>query len=253
MGCHLHELAENMLVGKTEWYTSLTDNEVIVVVNAFLDNYENAVCFDGGSIDSFIDGGYKRIDELVELPFDICWVEFSVVDSSIADFSIICFLLIKQKDGFIALNFKRQKNKNDWMFDFSCFRPKRGGLEVSICDKSGIIEDAIRNQMELISRFLTAINCVNIEIVEEKPDKKIQKKRKKRGKVPLFSRWTLHIKINKSINKQNNYGRSHASPRIHLRRGHARRLRSGVYCWVSACIVGNKENGIIHKDYKVIN
>jgi len=44
---------------------------------------------------------------------------------------------------------------------------------------------------------------------------------------------------------------THASPALHLRRGHARQYSPGLYTWVQPCIVGNKKDGLVHKDYAV--
>jgi hypothetical protein len=45
-------------------------------------------------------------------------------------------------------------------------------------------------------------------------------------------------------------GGTHASPRVHLRRGHIRRL-PGKNIWVNATIVGNSDLGVVIKDYSV--
>jgi hypothetical protein len=44
-------------------------------------------------------------------------------------------------------------------------------------------------------------------------------------------------------------GGTHASPRLHLRRGHIRHCYTGQYVWVRPTTVGNKRLGIIFKDY----
>lgn len=96
---------------------------------------------------------------------------------------------------------------------------------------------------------LTAMNCVNIERVEHHPPTKLQAARARRGRQPLFSYWTLNLAdSNRSCG---NSGGSHASPRLHLRRGHPRRLASGSYCWVQPHVVGNKSLGMVHKDYSM--
>ncbi len=48
-----------------------------------------------------------------------------------------------------------------------------------------------------------------------------------------------------------NFGGTHASPRLHLRRGHPRQYAPGKYCWVQPCVVGNKAAGMVHKDYAI--
>lgn len=41
-------------------------------------------------------------------------------------------------------------------------------------------------------------------------------------------------------------------PRIHLRRGHRRHLRSGKEVWVSPCTVGDKARGAVSHDYRFV-
>jgi hypothetical protein len=43
---------------------------------------------------------------------------------------------------------------------------------------------------------------------------------------------------------------THASPRLHLRRGHIRRLDESRTVWVQSCVVG-AEPGAVLKDYRV--
>ncbi len=47
-------------------------------------------------------------------------------------------------------------------------------------------------------------------------------------------------------------GGTHASPRLHERRGHWRTLESGRKVWVRECLVGDPHLGVIEKDYKLI-
>ena len=46
-------------------------------------------------------------------------------------------------------------------------------------------------------------------------------------------------------------GGTHASPRFHLRRAHIRKLSSGSLTFVRHCFVGNREKGVVEKNYAV--
>lgn len=70
-----------------------------------------------------------------------------------------------------------------------------------------------------------------------------------KGKAPLFSWHTVKIEPPKP--KQEPQCGTHASPRLHDRRGHLRRLKNGKTCWVRACKVGDASKGVIFKDYEV--
>lgn len=103
--------------------------------------------------------------------------------------------------------------------------------------------------IERIVELFEVLNCSNVYKEENKPPKFINAKRAAKGKIPFFSYWTVHIRQKeKSIE---NCGGTHASPRLHLRRGHIRRLANGVTVWVTHCLVGNKSLGIVQKDYKL--
>jgi hypothetical protein len=69
------------------------------------------------------------------------------------------------------------------------------------------------------------------------------------GKVPTYEWRTVTIEAVKP--RKESKGGTHASPRLHDRRGHMRRLASGKTVWVKNCKVGNSANGIVFHDYKI--
>lgn len=100
-----------------------------------------------------------------------------------------------------------------------------------------------------IGAFLSLLNCSNVPRIEHGPPAALQKARKRRGKLPIFSYWTLDL--SQSYIHGAHLGGFHTSPRIHLRRGHMRQYQVGRWCWVSPHAVGNKALGVVHKDYKM--
>lgn len=102
---------------------------------------------------------------------------------------------------------------------------------------------------KVISSFLSCINCCNVKQVEHQAPR--QPGKASTNRKPLYSYWTLEIDKSKNQTMGLPLGGTHASPRIHLRRGHARQYKPGVYCWVQPCLVGKKEAGVIHKDYSL--
>lgn len=101
-----------------------------------------------------------------------------------------------------------------------------------------------------VAMSIEVFSCSNVLAVNNPPPKLINQKRLKKGKVPFFEYKTLHIKQEK-VETNETKGGTHNSPRLHLRRGHIRKLSDGRKIWITACIVGNKEKGIVIKDYKV--
>lgn len=73
-------------------------------------------------------------------------------------------------------------------------------------------------------------------------------KRIRKGKRPLFE-WKVIDVTAQHAPSTGKTGRSHASPRRHVRRGHQRRLPSGRVVWVKQMWVGKIEFGYIHHSY----
>ncbi len=74
--------------------------------------------------------------------------------------------------------------------------------------------------------------------------------RAKKGKGPLKFTWhTVTIAPRPGPNERK--GGTHASPRLHDRRGHWRTYASGKRGWVKECKVGSPSKGIVFKDYKI--
>ena len=101
-----------------------------------------------------------------------------------------------------------------------------------------------------IASSIEVFSCSNVVTVEHKPPKLINDKRKKKGKTLFFSYRTLHVTGETAAKDVTGKG-SHASPRLHLRRGHIRRLPDGRRVWVTSCLVGDKSKGFAAHDYKV--
>ena len=69
------------------------------------------------------------------------------------------------------------------------------------------------------------------------------------GKLPTYD-WTT-VWIEPSKPRQKSKGGTHASPRLHERRGHLRRLKTGKNVWVKSCKVGDASKGAIFHDYAI--
>lgn len=100
-------------------------------------------------------------------------------------------------------------------------------------------------------RIFAVMACSNVRTRDHQPDAALNKKRAKAGKVPLVSYKTLEIAVpNTRYEGGGPGGGTHASPRVHLRRGHIRKIADGKTVWVQACVVGSK-HGMVLKDYKL--
>lgn len=108
-----------------------------------------------------------------------------------------------------------------------------------------------------VAKFLNFLSCKNIRTIANDPPEKVQKKRKKQGKKPLISYYTLELKQAKSYESEGN--KNLWSNRIHLCRGHFREYTEdkplfgklvGRY-WIPPHARGNKREGVIYKDYSI--
>lgn len=75
------------------------------------------------------------------------------------------------------------------------------------------------------------------------------RRKMQQGKAPTFDWTTVYIEPAKP--RSDSKGGTHASPRLHDRRGHLRRLTTGKNVWVKACKVGDASKGVIFHDYKI--
>ena len=97
--------------------------------------------------------------------------------------------------------------------------------------------------------FCTLLHDNHVAFNDVIPDAKLNKMRRARGKVPLFTYKVLTI--GKKKRKSQQLGGTHASPRSHLRRGYYRTSRKGIHHWVQPCMVKGNTDGFVHKDYIV--
>lgn len=239
MSIHLHELIALGADGEPLDSTSM-------------DWMRQSVAFDMGIL-SEIDDSLSVIHDLVRLPYPVCWFEasgdprewqsvfrYGVLATSLADQSILLECYIRAPDRFAT--HKR------WLMEGS-YSYKGGAIETFLPAKEVPIDDC--TPVRMVLKFLSALNCTNVRRVEHIPPPKLQKARTKRGKVPLFSYWTLELDLGVSSTQSAPLGGTHASPRVHLRRGHPRQYAPGQWTWVQPHAVGNKSLGMVHKDYAV--
>lgn len=203
-----------------------------------------AMCFHMG--DAVLSMHGKTIPELFRLPYDVCWFEGEFNNQINLSYERIGMLCI-QKEGVIGVHVYSWKN-NEWaVISAAAVHQENGKVKGAHAFESGRFSSAA---IEWLAAYLSALNCCNIQRIKTTPDEKLQRARSKRGKKPLFEFWTLEIDLERSEKEDCDWGGTHASPRFHLRRGHARQHKKGHWCWVRACAVGNNQSGgIVHKEY----
>lgn len=250
--CTLHKLIEQ--IEDKSIRNSIAFDDRIEYVNHVINKTQilapMAMCFHMGHADKHAFS--KSMPELFKLPYKVCWFEgeFTAPDEEILRIGMFCN---EDSDGIKTIIYAWKKEFEKWVLVGSV----RAMADMFVCPviRSQYIggtkefNDAV---IQWLAAFLSALNCCNINRVKTTPDEKLQRARSKRGKKPLFEFWTLEIDLERSEKEDCDWGGTHASPRFHLRRGHARQHKKGHWCWVRACAVGNKNSGgMVHKEYAV--
>ncbi len=194
----------------------------------------------------------RSIKEVRQLPFDCCYFEHQN-----SMHHMTTGLVIEKTDNgaFGCLLLTDNKLTLPWViFDWNLDETISWHIDPTIHDQSDANSDLLQSFEDMILNFyvfIEILNCRNIEIKTYSYPPKINKKRIKKGKLPLFEYKTLHVSQKSNQGKNNsNSSKAKSSPRLHLRRGHIRRLASGGKIWVQACLVGEKKAGLVHKDYR---
>lgn len=132
----------------------------------------------------------------------------------------------------------------EWIAD-----PK-GGLDPRYLDEVGA--DMPQRYADMKTTFflsaLAALSSRGPLIRTQPAPEKLNRQRAKKGKPPIFEYRIVEIPA-WAVAKAESQGGTHASPRLHWRRGHERRLGNGRKTFVHAHLVGSADNGFIHKDY----
>lgn len=243
---HLRELLEALpyKVGADDCWAS--PQELMAAFDDAKRLGEQAVCFAIGDIDQAV--ALAVIPELCKLPYRTCWFEAEFEDADEPGRRLLVGMLCSEEGGgFNAAVFLRQPGAA-WSLEGAV---SADSLQTHYMEMHcHAIEDARRGIQTMtygVKAFLSALHCSNVRRQEHAPDAKLQKARAKRGKAPLFSYWTLQLDGKSERGKDQ--GGTHASPRVHLRRGHPRQYAPGKWTWVQAHAVGNRAAGVVHKDY----
>lgn len=108
-----------------------------------------------------------------------------------------------------------------------------------------------RDEVMALVKACSVINCANVGTATIDPMAAINKKRLVNGKQPFFSYKILQLTDERQEARMGGAGGHHASPRMHLRRGHLRQLETKVV-WVRASMVNaGSPRGVVQKDYAV--
>ena len=213
-----------------------------------------------------IEAAKQFIDE-VNLPFPVIAIEveaMTLYESQCND-----FIVMATQEGDLIRIYTMWREHGAWntpdsddgVNTLSYVQLNRKTFEVDMVgfDLNRVTEERKRELIDfvfvvhirVILNLVCVLSCSNaqIEDYDLKPSRLKQDRRKKKGKLPLFEFKVLTISSETTGSTSGKAG-SHNSPRVHLRRGHIRKLPT-KNVWVNACVVGDKAKGVIQKDYLV--
>jgi len=106
------------------------------------------------------------------------------------------------------------------------------------------------------------LSCKNISQLTIPPPPKVNKKRERNGKLPLYSYHVLTVDMQDQIhNQSHNWGDPESHNRLHFQRGHFKQYSeerplfgkfSGLYWW-QPHIRGQNKTGFVDKEYRIKN
>ena len=238
---HLREFLEEYASGNVFSISGLPKSADDFANIAVTGVAEQSMCF-FAEIDAL--AGMKPVKELCErLPFNACWFEFQITQPRSA---FVCVLAVQKADAPGATWIIFRKMTGEWSL-LGAARTGDGNLACYTAPEFG--SAWVQEIVNAARVYITAMRCSNVAQAENKPSAALQSSRAKKGKPPLFSYWTLTLKNERS--EDSSLGGTHAPPRLHLRRGHPRQYAAGKWTWVQPCVVGNKDLGMVHKDYRL--
>ena len=119
-------------------------------------------------------------------------------------------------------------------------------------EKNPISDKEIRWFIFIIAAWYRALSYGCVAYTAEKKVSFTSKRKAAQGKKPTYEWRTVLLDPQKpQPPKKPHLGGTHASPRLHDRRGHMRKLKSGKSVWVRSCKVGKAELGVVFHDYAV--
>lgn len=107
------------------------------------------------------------------------------------------------------------------------------------------------DEAQMVLQACAVMNCENIEIEDFPANQKLNKSRLKKKKQPLFDYKVLGIGQEFYKQARSNTKSTEGNKRMHLRRGHIRRYRSGITTWVKNTVVNSENTEMVKKSYRL--
>lgn len=212
--------------------------------------------------------------ELMQCPFPHCLYTFCPTEHGIADNKRMAVYVRQDEKGIFTTAFTCLTPSPHWVifpYTYACI-PQSDAV-AQLYDPGSIrmtwplsreqSETLTLRLMYLVHATLYTLNARNIYLEAVDPPARLNRKREKNGKIPLYRYHVLKVApgiVRKNKHHESTQPVTGAMP-IHLCRGHFRTYTEkaplfGIpgNCgrfWVPAHVRGNKQNGIVMKDYEL--
>jgi hypothetical protein len=168
-----------------------------------------------------------------------------------------CYLLNEQAHGIDVDIFLARENDNNEMLYVATAVIMHDGTQLQFMVEDNRLEDAQETFRTYLSSAVAAIYMMtmgknNFYMSVPTPEEAAtNRKRISKGKKPLIEFKVATIEGKKTMMSSTPHG-THASPRLHWRRGHWRTMtKSGKKTWIAPMEVGDEDNGRVIKTYAI--
>lgn len=208
----------------------------------------SAVHFDFGDIEALPMAAPEEAFE-ARPPFPLVVAQFSTPSAPDQTHIIALFEESADEEWFMIGAKMRGSEKWAVLSPTRVTRNADGSSRLSAIGREENMEERKRCYAYVKNAF-AVLSCSNVATVDHAAPAALNKKRQRKGNAPILGHKTLVVMVGDRTPGKAGAAGSHASPRVHLRRGHIRRLGDGRKVWVQSCVVGSK-HGMLTKDYEV--
>lgn len=213
----------------------------------FTPDPESGHWFDMGDTTNRPDG-HITDEEMFALPYPTCFV----VGKQRNDTTFVLRLQVSDTAESMSVTgvFDWNNGMGQFGFDPLLFILTSEGIQASTPDGMPPESENYKAVLQHVEDFLLSLKSEQAAYIPKARPSLINSKRAAKGKGPVLFDWHT-VTVAPRPSKGEHQGGTHASPRLHTRRGHWRKYPSGKFGWVKECKVGDSSRGVIFKDYEV--
>jgi hypothetical protein len=195
--------------------------------------------------------------DIFRLPFDECYFEMPFEDLDYRH-AVLCWRV--GEDVFArsyTVNHTAVSSGSCTFNPHSTFAKKGWDHWEYVFDGSGqnveLAQGAVMMGTSVIYAAVGALTLSGVSLERKTPSEKVNANRIKRKVEPYYSHTVVHVKLDPRVRSAVAVGHRHSDipRRLHWRRGHIRRLASGVITQVKPALIGDRTKGVVTHEYRV--